>query len=596
MPHRFCAICGSELKENAPHFGMCLNCYLKENPLFELPKSYNLKLCIDCLKYAKKEEWYEPSENEVLPVIEEALSRFLLKNYLKQDLISFSFTFDNLAYSSKDLLTSLEVTVRGVLTGNHNFTHQETLKVTIGYELCKNCSNLRGGMYYLSILQLRVKDKNEFNVIKEVLDDISRLVESLFSKDNKQYIAKMEDQPLGVDLYLSTNELLNRIISHIRAKYHFILKRTKKLVGRDSQRGRNLYRLKALVKFLPFKRNEFIYINNIRYYVESLTKNKVILRDEKQTKLVKNFPYFFEDRITIKKVTEDEHMEKKQEELISDEDDFFEGEDDNDLDTRFYDKELDDLEKRKVDSKRIKNIDQTKKRATVDSVLDERMYLQLNKLLKAGTLDRIEGIISAGKEANVYLAYGPNNEEYAVKIYKIDTNTSKWMRNYIIGDERFKKVPNNVSKIIYLWASKEYKNLKRAYKAGLSVPEPILVKNNILIMEYIGFESIPAPKLKDIKTPKDSINLLNEILYFIKNLYQKAKLVHGDLSEFNILYHNQKPVVIDISQAVTIYHPKAVVYLERDITNICNYFERIGVEVPNREDRLEFYKEVINID
>ncbi|MFX0077498.1 MAG: NMD3-related protein, partial [Candidatus Hermodarchaeota archaeon] len=320
MPHRFCAICGSELEENAPHFSMCLNCYLKENPLFILPKSFNLKLCIDCLKYAKKEEWYEPSEPEVLLVIEEALSRFLLKQYLKQDLISFSFSFDNLSYSSRDLLTSLEVSVRGELTENYNYTHQELLKVTIAYELCKNCSNLRGGMYYLSILQLRVNDKNQFDVIKEVLDDISILVESLFSKDDKQYIAKMEDQAMGVDLYLSTNELLNRIISHIRAKYHFILKRTKKLVGRDSQRGRNLYRLKALMKFLPFKKNEVIYIDDIRYYVESITKNKVILRDETQVKLVKNFTYFFENRIVVKKATEDEDMEKEQEELVSDED------------------------------------------------------------------------------------------------------------------------------------------------------------------------------------------------------------------------------------------------------------------------------------
>jgi RIO kinase 1 len=286
-------------------------------------------------------------------------------------------------------------------------------------------------------------------------------------------------------------------------------------------------------------------------------------------------------------------MEKKQEEIIDDNDDNIEsGVEENAADNKF-DKNLDDLEKKNIDSKRIKNIDQTKKRATVDSVFDERMYLQLSKLLKTGTLNRIEGIISAGKEANVYLAYGPNDEEYAIKIYKIDTNTSRWMRNYIIGDPRFKKVPNNVSKIIYLWASKEYKNLKRAYKAGLRVPEPIYIKNNVLIMEYIGFESIPAPKLKDIKTPKDSISLLNEILYFIKNLYQKANLVHGDLSEFNILYHNQKPVVIDISQAVTIHHPKAEIYLVRDITNIFNFFERVGVEVPNRE---EFYYEVINLD
>ncbi len=306
MPHRFCAICGSQLDENAPHFGMCLNCYLEENPLFEIPKSYNFKLCIDCQKYSKKEEWYEPSENDIFSVIEEALSRFVLKNYVKQGLITFSFSFDNLMYSSRDLLTSLEVIITGKMKGDHNFTHQETLKVTIDYELCKNCSNLRGGTYYLSILQLRVNSKNEFDVIKKALDDISLLVENLFIKDNKQYIAKMEDQTLGVDLYLSTNELMNRIISHIRSKFYYILKRTKKLVGRDSQKGRNLYRLKALIKFLPFKKNDYILINNSRYFVESVTKNKVILKDKKHTKIVKNFSYFFDDKIVINRSAEEE--------------------------------------------------------------------------------------------------------------------------------------------------------------------------------------------------------------------------------------------------------------------------------------------------
>jgi nonsense-mediated mRNA decay protein 3 len=306
MPHRFCAICGSELDENAPHFGMCLNCYLEENPLFELPKSYNFRLCMDCLKYSKKEEWFEPAENEIFPVIEEVLTRFLLKKYTKQGLITFSFSFDKLMYSSKDLITSLDVVITGKLTGNHKFSHQETLRVIIDYDLCKNCTNLRGGMYYLSIFQLRVKDKTQFDIIKEVLDEISLLVENLFSRDEKQYIAKIEDQPLGVDLYLSTNELMNRIISHIKAKYHFILKRTKKLVGRDSQKGRNIYRLKALIKFLPVRKNEYILIDDSQYFVESLTKNRVLLRDEKQTKLVKNFSFFFDDKTIIKKIEEEE--------------------------------------------------------------------------------------------------------------------------------------------------------------------------------------------------------------------------------------------------------------------------------------------------
>ncbi|MFW9773920.1 MAG: RIO1 family regulatory kinase/ATPase, partial [Candidatus Thorarchaeota archaeon] len=125
---------------------------------------------------------------------------------------------------------------------------------------------------------------------------------------------------------------------------------------------------------------------------------------------------------------------------------------------------IDEIERRKIDNKRIKKIDQSKKRAVIESVFDERTIFNLNKLLVNGPLKQIEGVISAGKEANVYLAYDKDNNEVAVKIYKIDSNTSRWMRKYIIGDPRFKKIPNNVSKVIFLWASKEFKNLKRAYK------------------------------------------------------------------------------------------------------------------------------------
>ncbi|MHA1105816.1 MAG: serine protein kinase RIO [Promethearchaeota archaeon] len=257
-----------------------------------------------------------------------------------------------------------------------------------------------------------------------------------------------------------------------------------------------------------------------------------------------------------------------------------------------YNSDIDNLEKKTLDSKRIRIIDQSKKKAVIESVLDERTHELLGKLLVNGPLENISGIISAGKEANVYLAYDQNHKEVAVKIYKIDSNTSKWMRNYIIGDPRFKKVPHNISKIIFLWASKEYKNLKRAHRVGLAVPEPILVKKNVLIMEYIGFESIPAPKLKDIKNPKEVDLLFDEILNFIKDLYQNARLVHGDLSEFNILYHNQKPVIIDISQAVDIQHPKAEIYLVRDIKNIFNYFGKQGLNLP---DPKSFYYEVIDI-
>jgi RIO kinase 1 len=111
-------------------------------------------------------------------------------------------------------------------------------------------------------------------------------------------------------------------------------------------------------------------------------------------------------------------------------------------------------------------------------------------------------------------------------------------------------------------------------------------------MEYIGFGSIPAPKLKNISNPKDLSALSAKILKFIKKLYQDADLVHGDLSEFNILYHNQQPVIIDISQAVSTQHPKAEVFLVRDIKNVYQYFENFDINLPSAE---KFYYEIIDI-
>ncbi len=256
-----------------------------------------------------------------------------------------------------------------------------------------------------------------------------------------------------------------------------------------------------------------------------------------------------------------------------------------------FDKNIDNIIKKKIDNNRIKNFDKKKKRAVVEAVFDERTIWELGKLIQKNIIHHIEGIISAGKEANVYLGYDCDKKEIALKIYKIDSNISKWMRNYIIGDPRFKNIPNNTSKIIYLWATKEYKNLKRAYKVDLKVPKPIYVKKNILITQFIGSGPNPAPKLKDIKNPSNIVNIMENILIFIKNLYQKAKLVHGDLSEFNILFHNLTPIIIDISQGVSIYHPKAEVFLVRDIKNIFNFFEKYNINLPDPE---AFYYEIIN--
>ncbi len=304
MPNRFCAICGKVISDADPHFGMCYDCYLKEKPLFDLPKRFSLNICIDCGSYSKKEVWIEPRDNELFPTINEAIHRFLLKNYLKKSNIEFSITFDEKSYifSSKDLLNNLDIVVNGKMKENTNLKYQETINVNLNYLLCKNCSNIRGGTYYISIIQLRVKDETQFDLIDKALNEINKYVEKLFEKDQKHYISKIEDQKFGVDLYLSSNELMNYIIKLLRVKYYFLIKRTKKLIGRDIQKGKNLYRLKTLIKFLPIQKNDIVIIENEDFLIEKITKNKVFLRNRKNSKLIKNYSYFFNEKILKKKI------------------------------------------------------------------------------------------------------------------------------------------------------------------------------------------------------------------------------------------------------------------------------------------------------
>jgi len=297
MPNRFCAICGKKIDDSAPHYGMCLECYLKENPLFTVQNNFAFNVCLDCLSYNKKQEWFEPEVKDIFYIIKEVLNKFLLKSLIKKNTIQFEIEFDqnSFEYSSKDLLRSLNVIIIGKLIENPRINHKEEIRVNINYELCDNCQKIRGGSYYTSILQLRNIDDQNFDLINQVLKDIQSYTEKLFDKDPRHFISKLKDQKYGVDLFLSTNELMNYLISFLNNKYNFLLKRSKRLVGRDNQKGKNIYRIKALLKFLPFNKGDTILIGNKkRFVIDTILKNKVILKDYNGEKRTKGFKYFFD--------------------------------------------------------------------------------------------------------------------------------------------------------------------------------------------------------------------------------------------------------------------------------------------------------------
>ncbi len=237
------------------------------------------------------------------------------------------------------------------------------------------------------------------------------------------------------------------------------------------------------------------------------------------------------------------------------------------------DKYIDSLTN-KINKQRTKRKRKTEENSAFQSVFDKFTYETIEKLRKKGHIAKFVGILSAGKEANVYFGRDPEDNPLAIKIYKIDPHNTRWMKNYIIGDPRFHKIGTSTHKIIYTWCKKEFKNLKRLEKRNIDAPKPFSLMKNVLVMEFIGDKNgTPAPRLKDVANIRDPLKEFKTTISLIERIFLDAKLIHADLSEYNILYLDKKQYIIDISQGVSIEHPNAIFFLKRDITNVMNFFK-----------------------
>ncbi|KAG0417703.1 putative serine/threonine-protein kinase RIO1 like protein, partial [Dictyocoela roeselum] len=281
-------------------------------------------------------------------------------------------------------------------------------------------------------------------------------------------------------------------------------------------------------------------------------------------------------------------------------------------------------------TKPIKTRKDKSDRATTDKVLDPKTMLILKKLEEKGVLKNIEGCISSGKEANIYLGtcvgelsckfmrntgcgdektsddhnYTTSNENkiqqlcgndennknsirdrategeielvgtqdipvknierpVVIKIYRTSRLEFRKRQKYIENESRFKSYCNtNPRKLIKLWAEKEMRNLKRLCKAGIAAPEPLYLKRNVLIMSMVGGDQ-PALRLKDLEDANFE-NLYIQTIDIIKDMYIRAKIVHCDLSEYNLLL-DKKIFVIDVGQSVDVYHQNADSFLINDL-------------------------------
>ncbi|XP_043206176.1 serine/threonine-protein kinase RIO1-like [Amphibalanus amphitrite] len=249
------------------------------------------------------------------------------------------------------------------------------------------------------------------------------------------------------------------------------------------------------------------------------------------------------------------------------------------------------------DSARIRTKDK-KDRATVEQVLDPRTRMILYQLMDREYFTEINGSVSMGKEANVFHASGapPLNEdgtgtERAVKIYKTSILTFKDREKYVAGEFRHRHgySKHNPRKMVQTWAEKEMRNLTRLTRAGVPCPQPVLLRSNVLVMGFIGEQGRAAPKLHDASISSSKAReLYLDVVKMMRTIYHECRLVHADLSEYNMLYFKGRVYIIDVSQSLEHDHQNSLFFLRKDCTNITNYFTRLQVATMTVRELFDF--------
>jgi RIO kinase 1 len=129
------------------------------------------------------------------------------------------------------------------------------------------------------------------------------------------------------------------------------------------------------------------------------------------------------------------------------------------------------------------------------------------------------------------------------------------------------------------WLMHEYKTMEQLYQAGGTVPRPIAVNENAILMDYCGEAGWGAPTLNEVELdPNEAAALYQEVLNNVELMLQH-NLIHGDLSAYNILYWAGQITIIDFPQATnSLTNHDAYAILERDIARVCEYFAQQGVQ------------------
>jgi RIO kinase 1 len=220
-------------------------------------------------------------------------------------------------------------------------------------------------------------------------------------------------------------------------------------------------------------------------------------------------------------------------------------------------------------------------RKLLDEFFDHGTLLAVSRLVSHGLIDAVDFPISTGKEGGVFRATKDDGFR-AVKIYRVANTTFRQLPAHALEELRRVSSVRNFGGLIFAWTRREHTILTRLANAGVRAPVPFGHYRNVLVMEFIGTAEGAAPRLQNAVVD-DPEALYRDLVLQIGGMVRKAGLVHGDLSPYNVLWFEDRAVLIDVAQSIAREHPAAPELLRRDIVHLSKFLGRLGREVDPEE-------------
>ena len=217
----------------------------------------------------------------------------------------------------------------------------------------------------------------------------------------------------------------------------------------------------------------------------------------------------------------------------------------------------------------------------------------LDDLVGQGLVAGVLGRVKSGKEAIIYCCEAAPDagvELLAAKVYRT-RDVRRFANDATYNAGRLRQHNRRETRAILnksgfgreqsfaRWVADEYETLSLLHRGGCAVPRPFLRSERVIVMEYIGDDVAPAPVLANVRLDtRDARRAFDAVLRNVE-LALACDRIHGDLSAYNVLYHDGDVRIIDFPQAVDArFNPNALELLERDLANVCGFFARYGVD------------------